>query len=1186
MSDGVISIAIEVDGKQVNVASKELDNLESSGYKAGDGTKQAEDGLKGVNQEAPKAGNNVKKFATALGLVAIGAAAFKTLKASMDDAIKRFDTLNQFPKVLQALGVSAEDSERAMERLSDGIEGLPTKLDEIASTAQRMYTSFNDMDKASDSAIALNNALLGSGASADEARRGTEQYLQALQTGNMDMQQWRTLQETMDVGLIKIAESFGFAGKSAKDDLYQALQDGTITMDLFNDKLIEVGTGTGIMAQLAKENSLGLATSLQNVRTAIARGVADMIQRFDRLSKEVTGKDIAQNIDSLKHITNASFQAIGNAIDRTTPFVKAFASGVQATLPVVKALSPALIAMATAYAMHAVIGKTITVIKTSNAVISTATTLKKLATAAMNLYTTSIKGNTAATLINATQTKIMTVALAAKTAVIKASSLAMGVMTGAISAATAVKTIATAASYAFGAAIRFLMGPIGWVTAGIGLLVGAVVGIVKWFNRSSAEAKRLKVETEKLGEETDALVDSIDESSDAYKSNQDEIKNSAKVNSDLAKKIEELSEKENKSAADKALLNSYIQELNSSVDDLNLAYDEEADALSMSSEEMQARINLMKEQETAQEAQSRLTEILKEQEEVEAQLADTIAKRKEAEDNGNLSRSEKKEITEDLIEQEKLLTEALEDLGEQQEITEEQIVTATENVTQVIEENNLRQITSYEELEGAQKEAFDSMKATYDELVDSATNAFDKISTESEISLSDMIENLEHNQQAVEEWGENQAKLMEWASKEGHENFMQWVEQLGPDHAGELAMLVENLESSNDDQRRELEKLAETYENGADVATDALKNSLGDGFDEAVDVMVHFVDDGSKTLRDQIKKSGFDEIGSMIPEGLVDGVEGGTPQAEEASKKLAKGVADSFKAQARINSPSKEFEEFGGNITEGLVLGIINGTTAVIQAVEKMFEHVIRSSERSFQSITKGHDRAVNEIERSLKRLPIITQMSMSYMLTRLKNGSTNQVNVMRKLAVDLIRPFNSTPIQLNSVGRNAMAGLKQGLLAGRGQVMSTARSIANSVASTMKSALRIHSPSRLMRDDVGRFIPEGIALGIRENAKSVYKELETLSDKMVMTSTPEQALGTSRMAYTNTGNQVAEAIKGFKLPSTGNSSQGITDQKQPAIINVYVGTKKLASELVDDITKLQDRSKIRKNRRPKPGGA
>src|SRR5690625_78088 len=304
MSDGSIKITVEVDGKQIEVTSKELDNLCKSGQDSGKGLKNAEDSVKGVGNESNKASLNIKKIATSLGLVAIGAAAFKTLRSSMDDAISRFDTLNQFPKVLQALGVSAEDSERAMTRLSDGIDGLPTKLDDIASTAQRMYTSFGDMDKATESALALNNALLGSGASSEQASRGTEMYLKMLQTGHVDLQTWRSLSETMDVGLVKIAESFGYAGKSAKDDLYKALQDGSITIEEFNDKLIEVGTGTGVMADLARENSLGLATSLTNLRTAVSRNLANIIESFDNLSKEVTGKSIAEHIDGMKVVIN------------------------------------------------------------------------------------------------------------------------------------------------------------------------------------------------------------------------------------------------------------------------------------------------------------------------------------------------------------------------------------------------------------------------------------------------------------------------------------------------------------------------------------------------------------------------------------------------------------------------------------------------------------------------------------------------------------------------------------------------------------------------------------------------------------------------------------------------------------------------------------------------------------------
>src|SRR5690625_2252900 len=97
------------------------------------------------------------------------------------------------------------------------------------------------------------------------------------------------------------------------------------------------------------------------------------------------------------------------------------------------------------------------------------------------------------------------------------------------------------------------------------------------------------------------------------------------------------------------------------------------------------------------------------------------------------------------------------------------------------------------------------------------------------------------------------------------------------------------------------------------------------------------------------------------------------------------------------------------------------------------------------------------------------------------------------------------------------MAGLNAGLNAGRGRVLNTARSIANSVASTMKGALRIQSPSKIMRDEVGRWIPAGLAEGIEKYAILVDKA----TAKMFSYTTPEMALGTSRMAYSGTGYSV-----------------------------------------------------------------
>ncbi|MFD1902463.1 tape measure protein [Enterococcus termitis] len=128
--------------------------------------------------------------------------------------------MQKFPKVMDALGFSADESSRNVNKLSDGIDGLPTKLDDVVATAQRMTSVTGNLDKSTDATLALNNAMLASGASTDDASRGMEQYIQMLSTGKVDMQSWRTLQETMPIGLQKTAEAMGFLGRTAQVDLY------------------------------------------------------------------------------------------------------------------------------------------------------------------------------------------------------------------------------------------------------------------------------------------------------------------------------------------------------------------------------------------------------------------------------------------------------------------------------------------------------------------------------------------------------------------------------------------------------------------------------------------------------------------------------------------------------------------------------------------------------------------------------------------------------------------------------------------------------------------------------------------------------------------------------------------------------------------------------------------------------
>ena len=330
--------------------------------------------IDGIGKSGERAGLGIGKMVTALGLVKVASAALGVVKSSLDGAISRFDTMQKFPKVMAALGFSSDDSSKSIKKLSDGIDGLPTKLDDVVASTQQLTSITGDLDKSTNTVLALNNAFLASGASTEDANRGMQQYTQMLSSGTVDLESWKTLQETMPLALQKTAESMGFVGKSAQRDLYAALKDGTVTFDQFQDKLIELGTGTGTLAGLAKENSLGIATSFNNLKNALAKNVANIITKVDDITKKMTGKSIAQNIDGLKVVINNVFKSIIDNMDNVIPYIEKVTSAFKAIFDFIsnnkELVISAIAGITGAITAMSVIGKIVSVIKVIGAAIA------------------------------------------------------------------------------------------------------------------------------------------------------------------------------------------------------------------------------------------------------------------------------------------------------------------------------------------------------------------------------------------------------------------------------------------------------------------------------------------------------------------------------------------------------------------------------------------------------------------------------------------------------------------------------------------------------------------------------------------------------------------------------------------------------------------------------------------------
>lgn len=1011
MADGKVTIVVDVDGNKVKVLNDELDK---------------------TAQKGDRGSSSLKKFAVGSAVFQLAAKGAELLGEALGGAIQRFDTLESYPRVMQAMGHSTEDVTRSTKKLANGIEGLPTTLNEVVGTAQRLTSITGDINKSTDLTLALNNAFLASGSSSADASRGLQQFSQMLSAGKVDMQSWKTLQETMPYALQKTAESFGFAGQSAQNDFYSALKEGRITFDQFSSKLVELNGGVGGFAELAKSNSKGIQTSFGNLKNAVVKGVANTIKALDDLTKAATGKTIAENFDALKVIINAAFGVIVNVIKASTPVFQTLFSILGTGVSVISFLTPAIIGLVAALVTMRVANDTITATKN---LINTWETFKTTATGAIQI----INLMTAAQATCGSVTKAQMVANLANNGALTASNLLYGVLTGAISLQTAATITATAATTAFKAALTALTGPIGWVVTGVGLAVGALVGLWQWLTAESEETKRLKSEQEELAKSTDQLTDSVKQSAQERQKNLESVKGNTESYQKLADEIVQLSQKTNKTAADKENLKKKIDALNASVSGLNLVYDKNTDSLSHNSDQIKARISAMEAESTWAATQKNLLEIEQKRAEVGEQLKQIAEQRKKWNEESNVSDSARKEKLQELNDKETELKNIQTELQTEYEKTSQVQQAASEAMATATENGSNRQVISYEGMSKAQQKAVDDMRSKYNELLETTTNMFDQIQMKSAISVDEMIANLQKNQEAVNNWATNLNTLAERGVNEG---ILAKLQAMGP----QGGLYVQELVNASDEK---LATLNEVFTQGGESAMNGLTAGMDTGALGITDKIKGIVQSQVSSLQEEIAAADFPEKGKNIPEGVGDGIKAGAEIASEASKNMANDIKESFTSEMDIHSPSRVFNEYGGFITTGLAEGIDKGTNQPVSSV-------------------------------------------------------TNLANQIKK-------PFDSLQSDFTYIGEMAMSGLNAGLWSGAGAVMETANSIAARIKSTIQSALDIHSPSRVMRDEVGRFIPQGIAVGIEADAGVVKRSMLRLKDSMMIDARPEIAFGLNK---------------------------------------------------------------------------
>ena len=152
---------------------------------------------------------------------------------------------------------------------------------------------------------------------------------------------------------------------------------------------------------------------------------------------------------------------------------------------------------------------------------------------------------------------------------------------------------------------------------------------------------------------------------------------------------------------------------------------------------------------------------------------------------------------------------------------------------------------------------------------------------------------------------------------------------------------------------------------------------------------------------------------------------------------------------------------------------------ATAQAVQTGLDKISQVSNQSGSQMAKAFNDTFSNITTS-------AASGMNSFVSTIQAGLSHVMSLASSANNSIAATFRILPVLLNSVGYNSGIGLYNGLASMAGALYSLANSIASNIAATMRAALSIHSPSRVM-DKIGGFTGEGLYNGMSSWVKDIY---------------------------------------------------------------------------------------------------
>lgn len=249
---------------------------------------------------------------------------------------------------------------------------------------------------------------------------------------------------------------------------------------------------------------------------------------------------------------------------------------------------------------------------------------------------------------------------------------------------------------------------------------------------------------------------------------------------------------------------------------------------------------------------------------------------------------------------------------------------------------------------------------------------------------------------------------------------------------------------------------------------DGLKENLPKMVPAAVETIASLVENLTSNA-DTILQAGIDII-LALGEGIINAI----PQLIEKIPEIVINIANV------INDNAPRLLDAALYIITRFAAGLIHNIPVIAANIPKIIKAIV-SAFMAFQWLNLGKQ-----------------------LITGIKNGITSMGESMKTAAKDTFAKFKEKfslgefKTELKNIGKNIIDGIINGIKSGFKDLGQAAINLKDTLLSKLKGAFSIHSPSQLMKEEVGQMIGEGIAVGITESGQKAIDAAESVSDGIV----------------------------------------------------------------------------------------